>query len=43
MEEGDFISFERIQQCSGISNKRKLTKYLTEIYKDLADRSVDSK
>ena len=43
MEEGDFISFERIQQCSGISNKRKLIKYLTEIYKDLADRSVESK
>lgn len=40
MEKDDFISFERIQKCSGISNKRKLTKYLSEIFKDLADRSV---
>ena len=43
MDKEDFISFESIRKTSGISNEKKFTKYLAEVYKDLSNRSLDSK
>lgn len=43
MDKDDFISFEAIRKISGVSNEKKFTKYLAEVYKDLSNRSLGSK
>ena len=43
MDKEDFISFESIRKTSGISNEKKFTKYLAEVYKDLSNRSLHLK
>ena len=39
----EYVSFQSIRDLAGISSREKLFFYLSEIYKDLSNRSVRTK